>query len=94
MATGAFPRGSGLWLNPSRGIHTLAMRFPIDALYLDHRCQVIYLAEDLQPWRLAPFKLNAASVLELPSGTIRATQTALADQVDILLAHPIHSEAA
>ena len=37
MATDSshFSRGQGLWINPSHGIHTFAMRFPIDAVYLD-----------------------------------------------------------
>jgi uncharacterized protein len=96
MATdsSSFPPGRGLWINPSRGIHTFAMRFPIDALYLDRDRIVIHLEAGLKPWRLAAVRVNAASVLELPVGTIRATQTALGDQVDILLESPIHTEAA
>ena len=96
MATdaSAFPRGRGLWLNPSHGIHTFAMRFPIDALYLDRDRIVIHLEEALKPWRVAAVKANATSVLELPAGIIQETATALGDQIDILLEHPIHTEAA
>ncbi|MFZ1919150.1 MAG: DUF192 domain-containing protein [Terriglobales bacterium] len=96
MATdsSAFPRGRGLWLNPSHGIHTFAMRFPIDALYLDRDRIVIHLEEALKPWRVAAVKANATSVLELPPGTIQETATAVGDQIDILLEHPIHTEAA
>ncbi|MGB9233826.1 MAG: DUF192 domain-containing protein [Terriglobales bacterium] len=96
MATNAsaFPRGRGLWINPSHGIHTLAMRFPIDAVYLDRDRFVIHLEEDLKPWRVAAVKVNAASILELPTGTIRETSTALGDRIDILLESPIHTEAA
>ena len=34
MATNSatFPPGRGLWINPSHGIHTFAMRFAIDAV--------------------------------------------------------------
>jgi len=85
MAAKTLPPGSGLWLNPSHGIHTFAMRFPIDALYLDRDRKVILLLEALQPWRVAPIRLHAASVLELPPGTIRQTSTALGDQIDIFL---------
>src|SRR5271157_5356288 len=96
MATDSsrFSRGHGLWINPSHGIHTFAMRFPIDALYLDRDRIVIHLEETLKPWRVAPVKANATSVLELPPGTIQETATALGDQIDILLEHPIHTEAA
>jgi uncharacterized membrane protein (UPF0127 family) len=96
MATDAsrFSHGQGLWINPSRGIHTFAMRFPIDALYLDRERVIVHIEQDLKPWRMAAVRIGAASVLELPAGTIAATQTALGDQVDIFLEEPIHSEAA
>jgi uncharacterized protein len=96
MATDAsrFSHGQGLWINPSRGIHTFAMRFPIDALYLDRDRVIVHIEQDLKPWRMAAVRIGAASVLELPAGTIAATQTALGDQVDIFLEDPIYSEAA
>ena len=96
MATDSshFRRGQGLWINPSRGIHTFAMRFPIDAVYLDRDRTVIHLEEDLKPWRMAAIRIQAASVLELPTGTIRDTQTVLGDKVEIFLEHPLHTEAA
>ncbi len=89
-----FSRGQGLWISPSHGIHTFAMRFPIDAVYLDRKRIVIHLEEDLQPWRIAAVRINAASVLELPTGTVQESLTLIGDQVDILLEHPIHTEAA
>ena len=89
-----FSRGQGLWINPSHGIHTFAMRFPIDSVYLDRDRMVIHLEQDLKPWRMAAVRVQAASVLELPTGTISESQTALGDQVDIYLEDPIHTEAA
>jgi hypothetical protein len=85
MATNpaSFAPGRGLLLSPSRGIHTFAMRFPIDALYLDANQLVIHIEENLRPWRIAPIKLAAVQVLELPAGTIRASQTAVGDLIDI-----------
>jgi uncharacterized protein len=96
MAThsSSFPRGTGLWISPSHGIHTFAMRFPIDAVYLDRDRKVIHLEEDLKPWRLAAVRVQANSVLELPIGTIKESATAVGDQVDIFLEHPLHTEAA
>jgi uncharacterized membrane protein (UPF0127 family) len=41
------------------------------------------LKKDLKPWRMAAVRVRAASVLELPTGTIRESLTALGDQVDI-----------
>jgi len=97
MATDSsrFPRGNGLWINPSHGIHTFAMRFPIDAVYLDRDRIIIHIEEGLKPWRLAAVRIQAASVLELPTGTIRESKTALGDQVDISFEErPIHTQAA
>jgi uncharacterized protein len=96
MATDAsrFRRGQGLWISPSRGVHTFAMRFPIDVVYLDRASIVVHVEEELRPWRLASVRMQARSVLELPIGTIRESQTALGDQVDIFLERPLHTEAA
>jgi uncharacterized protein len=96
MATDSsrFARGQGLWISPSHGIHTFAMRFAIDAVYLDRERIVIHIEEGLKPWRVAPVRVNAASVLEVPTGTIKDTLTAVGDQVDIVLEHPVNTEAA
>jgi len=96
MATDAsrFRRGQGLWISPSHGVHTFAMRFPIDVVYLDRERIIIHVEEELKPWRVAAVRIQATSVLELPIGTIRESQTALGDQVDIFLERPLHTEAA
>ena len=97
MATDSsrFSRGQGLWINPSHGIHTFAMRFPIDAVYLDRERIVIHIEEGLKPWRVAAVRIQAASVLELPTGTVSESQTVVGDQVDISFEeHPLHTEAA
>jgi uncharacterized membrane protein (UPF0127 family) len=96
MATsaGQFRFGQGLWIVPCHGVHTLAMRFPIDVVYLDRERVVIHLEQDLRPWRMAAIRIRAASVLELPMGTVRKSETALGDQVDIFMQRPLHSEAA
>jgi uncharacterized membrane protein (UPF0127 family) len=97
MATDSshFTRGQGLWISPSHGIHTFAMRFPIDAVYLDRDRIVIHIEEDLKPWRMAAVRIQAASVLELPTGTSRESQTEVGDQVDISFEErPTHTQAA
>ena len=96
MATDAsrFRRGQGLWISPSRGVHTLAMRFPIDVVYLDRDRTVIHLEQELKPWRMAAIRIHATSVLELPTGTIQESKTTLGDQVDIFLERPLDTEAA
>ena len=96
MATDAsrFRRGQGLWIVPCHGVHTLAMRFPIDAVYLDQERIVIHIEQELKPWRMAAIRVHATSVLELPTGTVSDTKTELGDQVDILMERPLDTEAA
>lgn len=78
-----FRNGRGLWIRPCRGVHTLAMRFPIDVVYLDRTGLVVHVEHNLQPWRFSPVRLQANSVLELPSHTVARTETALGDKIEI-----------
>ena len=80
-----FCAGEGLWIVPSNGVHTLAMRFPIDVIYLDKDKVVVYAQPNLKPWRVAPIKIKAASVLELPGNTLQSTGTVVGDRVEIEL---------
>ncbi len=80
-----FRNGRGLWIRPCRGVHTLAMRFPIDVVYLDRVGTVVHVENNLQPWRFSPIRMQAASVLELPSHTVARTETALGDSIEISL---------
>jgi len=80
-----FRNGRALWIRPCHGVHTLAMSFPIDVVYLDRDGTVVHLEPNLQPWRFAPIRLQAASVLELPSHTVAETETALGDRIEINL---------
>jgi hypothetical protein len=89
-----FQAGHGLWIVPSHGVHTFAMRFPIDVAYLDDTKNVIYLAHNLKPWRVAPVSMKAASVIELPENTLKATgttvgDTTVGDKIEIALGQPV-----
>jgi hypothetical protein len=59
------------------------MRFPIDVLYLDKKNVVVHIEQQLKPWRVAAVRMTAASVLELPSGTLSSTSTNIGDELDI-----------
>ena len=83
-----FRNGCGLWIRPCRGVHTLAMRFPIDVLYLDCAGTVVHVEHNLQPWRFSPVRMQATSVLELPSHTVARTGTALGDRIEIKMNEP------
>ena len=59
------------------------MRFAIDVIYLDGDKIVVHIENELKPWRMAPVRLGAASVLELPGNTIQSTGTSLGDEIEI-----------
>lgn len=76
----------GIWLVPSRGIHTLGVLVPLDLIYLDENLQVIHLEEYFPTFRIAPLRTQAGSVLELPTHTIYSSQTQVGDQLVICVA--------
>jgi uncharacterized membrane protein (UPF0127 family) len=75
-----------LWLMPSKGIHTIGMKFPIDVVFLTKENQVVGLMSGLAPYRISAVHFRGYSVLELPNGTIRKSRTELGDQFEISLA--------
>jgi uncharacterized protein len=74
-----------LWLMPSKGIHTIGMKFPIDVVFLNKDHHVVGLMAELAPNRISAIHFSGYSVLELPSGTIRKSRTEIGDQFEISL---------
>lgn len=89
-----FRNGLGLWIVPCHGVHTLGMGFAIDVVYLDRAMNVVHVQSGLQPWRIAPVKREAASVLELPSQKAAETETSVGDRIEITLAKDRHRPSA
>jgi uncharacterized membrane protein (UPF0127 family) len=79
----------GLWVIPSSGVHTWGVLFPLDLIYLDEDLRVVYVSEHFPRFKVAPLRIRAASVLELPTHTIYSSQTESGDQLVICLAHEI-----
>lgn len=76
----------GIWLSPSRGIHTIGMLFAIDVIYLDAANRVIHLVEHMGPFRISPIRIKCASILELKSRTIYLSNTQIGDELLICAA--------
>jgi uncharacterized protein len=81
----------GIWVVPSRGVHTLGLLFPLDLIYLDEHYRVIHLVEYFPSFRIAPLKMQAESVLELPTHTIYSSQTQTGDQLVICVAEEMEN---
>lgn len=75
--------GRGLWIVPSRGVHTIGMLFPIDLVFLSKEKEVVHVEEYVRPFRISKVSLKAVSVLELPPHTIYRSRTQIGDQLEI-----------
>jgi uncharacterized membrane protein (UPF0127 family) len=64
------PTGGGLLIQPSSGVHTFGMSFPIDIVSLDKNRRVIGLFHNTLAWKIRGLSLKTHSVLELPAGRI------------------------
>jgi uncharacterized protein len=80
--------GAGLWIVPSRGVHTIGMLFPIDLVFLNKEKQVVHLEEYVRPFRVSKICLKALSVLELPPHAIYQSGTKVGDRLEISSSQP------
>ncbi|HWR50300.1 MAG TPA: DUF192 domain-containing protein [Bryobacteraceae bacterium] len=74
--------GEGLWIGPCEAVHTFGMKFVIDVVFIDRKDRVVKVREGM-PRRRISGCFTAASVLELPAGTIERTGTARGDQLQL-----------
>jgi len=75
--------GTGLLIIPSQAIHTVAMRFPIDVLFVDRKWKVVHARPAMVPYRMTGIHWKARCVIELPEGTIAKTSTEVGDQLSV-----------
>lgn len=81
LGRNSLPAGEGLWIVPCEAVHTFGMRFPIDLVYIDRNKRVKKVRSAVRAWRISGC-LSAHSVIELPSGTVRATRTGPGDMLE------------
>jgi len=79
--------GEGLWILPCESVHTIGMQFPIDLVYLDRKLRIRKVRSSVPPWRISAC-LSAHSVIELPSGTVLATQSRPGDTLEFSATPP------
>ena len=77
------PQGEALCIKPCFSVHTFFMKFPIDVIFLNKKNQVIAAVRNLKPNRITRLYPRSFSVLELPSGTIAASNTEVGDEIKI-----------
>lgn len=77
--------GEGLWIVPCEAVHTFAMQFSIDLVYLDRNRRVLKVRHRVPPRRLSAC-LRAYSVLELPAGAALQAQVMPGDILEFITA--------
>jgi uncharacterized protein len=78
-----FETSSALIIAPCFSIHTMFMRFDIDAVFVDDDGRAVKVVQGLTPWRIAvqPF---AHAVIELPAGSLRDGAVDVGDRLYLL----------
>lgn len=75
--------GAGLLIYPTQSIHTVAMRFAIDVIFVDRDWRVLHLRPEMPPFRMTGIHWKARCVIELPAGVIARSSTAVGDQLSV-----------
>jgi len=70
--------GEGMFLSPCFSVHTVAMRFPIDVVFLDGDGRAVHMVHALRPWRVA-VSLRGRSVIELAAGRLAEAGVQIGD---------------
>jgi uncharacterized membrane protein (UPF0127 family) len=77
--------GEGMLIKRSgNSIHTCFMKFAIDVAFVTKSGEVVYIKENIKPWRMvvAPL-LKSTDCLELPAGTLKQNDTQIGDMLRV-----------
>ncbi len=81
LGRSALERSAGLLLEPSSGVHTFGMRYPIDVLALDGQREVVAVRHAVPPFRMCGATWRTRSILELAPGRLREAGVCRGDQI-------------
>jgi uncharacterized membrane protein (UPF0127 family) len=73
-----------LHIIPCSSIHSFFMKFNFDAVFLDKSNKVIHIIENMPAWRTSKICLLGHSVIELPAGVIKNTETSVGDVLEFV----------
>jgi uncharacterized membrane protein (UPF0127 family) len=76
---------TGLLLIPGGTIHTLGMRFSIDAVFLDDRLRILRAAGDISPNRFRVAPRGTSCVVELGAGTAKTLRWQAGTQLQAVI---------
>jgi len=73
--------GEVLLIRNCTGIHTIGMRYSIDAVFIDGSGKVISAIKDIPPWRFTPYIRGARTVIEFRSGLLNNKMLNVGDRI-------------
>lgn len=73
----------GLVIYPCKGVHTWWMFFPIDVLFVSPSGRILYIVENLRPFRFSRVLKEACLVVEMPGGAVQECGAMLGDLIEI-----------
>ena len=73
----------GLLLTPCNAIHTIGMRYAIDAVYLDRHFRVLRVDASINPGKVCPMQRGARYVLELSAGYAAQCNVTVGDTLEV-----------
>lgn len=73
--------GQGLLFKNASSLHTFFMGFPIDIVFMDKTGKVLKAAPAVRPFKLVAAPFRAHFALELPPGSIQASDTRVGDRL-------------
>jgi uncharacterized membrane protein (UPF0127 family) len=71
-----------IWLEGTRWVHTLGMRFPIDVAYVDAEGTVLKMVT-LKRHRIAPPCWRARAAVEAPAATFERWKLCMGDKLEV-----------
>jgi hypothetical protein len=75
--------GEALVIIPCISIHTVGMRFPIDAVFFGRDNKAVATLRHMKPYRLSGLYTSARGVIELPAGTLDRSPVDVGDLIDM-----------
>lgn len=76
--------GEAMVFERSNSIHTVGMRFPIDAIFVDQDWRVVAILARLVPWKLVPPVAGAWGTVEVAAGSAARFGVQIGDQIRVL----------
>ena len=77
-------KGEGMWFPGASWIHSLGMKFPFDAVFINRKKVVVKIVPHVLPNRFLAPAWGASAVIEIPAGGAMRCGVEVGDQVEVV----------